>query len=48
MTTLERTDELTAQEIVDFNKECTLFSWIAQGKLNLIPVAYVEGVYFWE
>ena len=48
MNTLERTDELTAQEIVDYNKEYTFFSWSAQGKLNPIPVTGAEGVYFWD
>jgi taurine--2-oxoglutarate transaminase len=48
MTTLERTEELTAEEIVDFNKEYTFFSWTAQGKLNPIPVTHAEGVYFWD
>jgi taurine--2-oxoglutarate transaminase len=48
MTTLELTEELTAEEIVDFNKEYTFFSWTAQGKLNPIPVTHAEGVYFWD
>lgn len=48
MTTLELTEELTAQEIVDYNKEYTFFSWSAQGKLNPIPVTGAEGVYFWD
>ncbi len=48
MNILERTEELTAQEIVDFNKEYTFFSWSAQGRLNPIPVTGAEGVYFWD
>ena len=48
MNILEQTDELTAQEIVDYNKEYTFFSWSAQGKLNPIPVTGAEGVYFWD
>jgi taurine--2-oxoglutarate transaminase len=44
----EITEELSPQEIVDFNKEYTFFSWSAQGKLNPIPVTHAEGVYFWD
>jgi taurine--2-oxoglutarate transaminase len=48
MNTLELTDTLTGEEIVDLNREYTFFSWSAQGKLNPIPVTTAEGVYFWD
>jgi taurine--2-oxoglutarate transaminase len=40
--------KLTAKEIVDLNKEYTLFSWSAQRPLNPIPVTRAQGVYFWD
>ncbi len=40
--------KLTAQEIVDLNKEYTFFSWSNQGQVNPIPVTKAEGVYFWD
>lgn len=39
---------LTAQEIVDMNKEFTLFSWSVQSATNPIPISKAEGVYFWD
>jgi taurine--2-oxoglutarate transaminase len=39
---------LTAQQIVDLNKEYTFFSWSAQGALKPIPVTRAEGVYFYD
>jgi taurine--2-oxoglutarate transaminase len=39
---------LTAQEIVQMNKEYTFFSWSVQGQVNPIPVDRAEGVYFWD
>ena len=38
--------KLTAQEIVDMNREYTFFSWSIQGQVNPIPVEKAEGVYF--
>ncbi|MBI3928777.1 MAG: aminotransferase class III-fold pyridoxal phosphate-dependent enzyme [Armatimonadetes bacterium] len=40
--------EYTAQEVIDLNREYSLFSWAAQSKLNPIPVARAKGVYFWD
>lgn len=40
--------KLTAQEIVDLNKEYTFFSWSVQGTTQPIPMARAEGVYFWD
>jgi taurine--2-oxoglutarate transaminase len=40
--------ELTAQEIVDLNKEYTFFSWSHQGQVNPIPLVRAEGPYFWD
>ncbi len=39
---------LSAQEIVDLNKEYTFFSWSVQGATNPIPMTRAEGVYFWD
>jgi taurine---2-oxoglutarate transaminase len=41
-------NKLSAQEIVDMNKEYTFFSWSAQGAVNPIPVTHAEGVYFYS
>jgi taurine--2-oxoglutarate transaminase len=40
--------ELTAQEIVNLNREYTLFSWSVQSATSPIPMARAEGVYFWD
>ncbi len=40
--------ELTAQEIVNMNREFTFFSWSVQGQVNPIPVDHAEGIYFWD
>lgn len=37
-----------AQEIIDLNREYTLFSWSAQATVAPIPVARAKGVYFWD
>jgi len=39
---------LTAQEIVQLNKQYTIFSWSVQATVNPIPVVRAEGVYFWD
>jgi taurine---2-oxoglutarate transaminase len=39
---------LTAQEIVNLNRNYTLFSWSVQATTNPIPIASAEGVYFWD
>ena len=40
--------KLTAQEIVDMNREYTFFSWSVQGQVNPIPVERANGIYFWD
>jgi taurine--2-oxoglutarate transaminase len=35
-------------EIVELTREHVFFSWTAQSKVNPIPVARAEGVYFWD
>jgi taurine---2-oxoglutarate transaminase len=40
--------KLSAQEIIDLNKEYTFFSWSVQGQTNPIPVTKADGVYFWD
>jgi len=37
-----------AKQIVDLNRQYTLFSWSIQGKTNPIPAVKAEGVYFWD
>ncbi len=44
----ETQKQLTAQEIVDMNKEYTFFSWSVQSQVEPIPVARAEGIYFWD
>jgi taurine--2-oxoglutarate transaminase len=39
---------MSAQEIVQLNRDHTLFSWSAQAALNPIPAVRAEGVYFWD
>lgn len=45
---LTEKQKLTAQEIVDLNKEYTFFSWSVQGQVNPIAMVHAEGVYFWD
>lgn len=40
--------QLSAQEIIDLNKEYTFFSWSNQGQVSPIPVTKADGVYFWD
>jgi taurine--2-oxoglutarate transaminase len=44
----EKQKQLTAQEIVDMNREYTFFSWSVQSQVDPIPVARAEGIYFWD
>ena len=39
---------LSTKEIVNLNKEYTLFSWSVQSTTNPIPISRAEGVYFWD
>jgi taurine--2-oxoglutarate transaminase len=39
---------LTAQEIVNLNRQYTLFSWSIQSATNPIPISRADGVYFWD
>jgi taurine---2-oxoglutarate transaminase len=38
---------MTSHEMVDLSKKHTLYEWSAQAKVDPIPVARAEGVYFW-
>jgi len=40
--------EMAAQDIVQLNRDYTLFSWSAQAAVNPIPAVRAEGVYFWD
>lgn len=39
---------LSSEEVVQLNKEYTLFSWSVQSATNPIPITRAEGVYFWD
>ncbi len=39
---------LSTQEIVQLNREYTLFSWSVQSATNPIPITRAQGVYFWD
>ncbi len=45
---LKEKSSLTAQEIVDLNRQFTFFSWSVQSATNPIPVVRAEGIYFWD
>jgi taurine--2-oxoglutarate transaminase len=45
---MPKNPQLSAQEIVDLNKQYTFFSWANQGQVNPIPMVRGEGVYFWD
>lgn len=47
MTTETATIAMTGEEMVALSKKHTLFEWSAQAKVDPIPVARAEGVYFW-
>jgi taurine---2-oxoglutarate transaminase len=47
MTTLTDVKGMTGQEIVELTKKHTLFEWSAQSKVDPIPVARAQGIYFW-
>jgi len=38
---------LTGEEIVALSRKHTIFEWSAQSKVEPIPVARAEGIYFW-
>src|SRR5687768_7801614 len=38
---------MTGDEIVALSKKHTIFEWSAQAKVDPIPVARAQGVYFW-
>ncbi|MCJ7623644.1 MAG: aminotransferase class III-fold pyridoxal phosphate-dependent enzyme [Anaerolineaceae bacterium] len=40
--------KLSAQEMVDLNREYTFFSWSVQSQVNPIPIGKAKGVYFWD
>ncbi len=44
----EDNEKLTAQQIVELNKDYTFFSWSVQSAINPIPMDRAEGVYFWD
>jgi taurine--2-oxoglutarate transaminase len=48
MTTIDTTEAMTAEEIVELTKRHTIFSWSAQGSVNPIPMVRGEGIYFWD
>ena len=40
--------ELTSRQVIQENRDYTLFSWSVQGALNPIHLKRGEGVYFWD
>ena len=38
---------MSGQEMVDLCKRHTMYEWSVQSKIDPIPVARAEGVYFW-
>jgi len=40
--------KMTAEEIVNLNREYAFFSWAVQSAVDPIPVTRAEGVYFWD
>jgi taurine--2-oxoglutarate transaminase len=47
MTTTASATSMSGDEIVALTKKHTLFEWSAQSKVDPIPVARAEGIYFW-
>jgi len=45
---LEKINELTSQEVIQENRDYTLFSWSVQNASNPIHLKRAEGVYFWD
>lgn len=39
---------MTADEMIRLSKQYTFFSWSVQEKVNPIPMARAEGIYFWD
>jgi taurine--2-oxoglutarate transaminase len=48
MTEIKMTNEHQSQEIVQKNKDYTLFSWSIQSAVNPMHLKRAEGVYFWD
>lgn len=38
----------TNKQIIDLNKETSIFPWAAHSKVNPIPIAKAEGSFFWD
>ncbi|NYF80081.1 aminotransferase class III-fold pyridoxal phosphate-dependent enzyme [Granulicella arctica] len=45
---LEQITEPTSQQIIDENRDYTLFSWSVQNAANPVHLKRAEGVYFWD
>jgi len=45
---LEKINERTSQEVIQENRDYTLFSWSVQNAANPIHMKRAEGVYFWD
>ena len=45
---LEKANEPTSQEVIQENRDYTLFSWSVQNASNPIHLKRAEGVYFWD
>jgi len=40
--------KMSAQEMLDLNREYVFFSWSVQSAVNPIPAERAEGIYFWD
>src|SRR5471032_1596390 len=47
MATETMTKPMTGDEMIALSKKHTLFEWSAQSKVDPIPMARSEGIYFW-
>ncbi len=46
-TTVEKSQQMSGDEIVELCRRHTLFEWSAQSAVDPIPVAGAKGIYFW-
>ena len=45
---IESIRELTTEQVVQENRDYTIFSWSVQSAINPIHLKRAEGVYFWD
>jgi taurine--2-oxoglutarate transaminase len=42
------TQNISAQEIIEYSSKYTFYSWSVQSQVNPIPMVKAEGIYFWD